>query len=245
MIYCCGGASDIGNYRENNEDSIYISSKQQNGVQLCFGLVCDGIGGMRDGEIASGLICERLGRWFEETDSYSGDFEELSNSLLRQIYKVNSTIIERMQVEDIQTGSTLAAVLAAESNFIALNVGDSRIYRISGKVMQISKDDVVLTSEKGNRVRTRLSQCIGNVPNIYVNTVTGVVDRGEAFIICSDGLYKHITDRKLVSAARWSSNDRSCEKGARRLIEYVKKKGERDNISAVILKCKSGRDFAG
>lgn len=241
MIYCCGGASDIGNFRENNEDSIYALSKIYNGVQLCFGLVCDGIGGMRDGEIASGLICERLGGWFEGIENYSGDFEALGNSLLRQIYQVNSVIIERMKVEDIQTGSTLAAVLTAGSNFIALNVGDSRIYRIRGKAVQISKDDVVLTEEKGNRLKARLSQCIGNVSNIYVNTVSGEVTPGEAFIICSDGLYKHITDRKLVSAARWASNDRGCEKRAQGLIDYVKKKGERDNISAVILKCTGRR----
>ncbi|MGN0638477.1 MAG: PP2C family protein-serine/threonine phosphatase [Huintestinicola sp.] len=237
MIYCCGGLSDIGNFRENNEDSIFFAQKVIGGVSVCFAAVCDGIGGMKDGEIASRMISEALAAWFDSITDYSGDFSSLSNSLLQKIYKINTAIIEKTQVEDIQTGSTIAAVLAADSDYFALNVGDSRIYRISGTVSQISKDDVVFVNVNENTVRTKLSQCIGNGTNIYVNTVSDKVKTGDAFVICSDGLYKLITESRLRSSARWIKNEKACVKNAAAMISYVKKKGEKDNISAVIIKC--------
>ena len=237
MTYCCGGISDIGNFRENNEDSIYWAEKTLGGYSVCFASVCDGIGGMKDGEIASGMISDALAVWFGALEDYSGDFTALCNSLLQMIYKINTAIIEKTQVEDIQTGSTIAAVLAAGDDYFALNVGDSRIYHISGNVSQISKDDVVIVNSSGNAVKTKLSQCIGNDTNIYINTVSDKVSGGDAFVICSDGLYKHITDSRLMAASRWIKNEKCCKRNAAAMISYVKKKGERDNISAVIVKC--------
>lgn len=241
MTYCCGGSSDIGNFRENNEDSIYYDEKIADGIPLCFAVVCDGIGGMKDGEIASRFIAERLRVWFDSIEAYSGDFSRLCNSLLQCVNRINSLIIERTKVEDIQTGSTIAAVLAADNEYFALNVGDSRIYHVSKKVSLISKDDVVIVNVSADKYRSKLSQCIGNAQNIYVNTTADTLNVGDAFIICSDGLYKHITDGKLKSLTKWVKNEKACCKNADAMIEYVKKKGERDNISVVIIKCLSGK----
>ena len=85
MTYCCGGISDIGNFRENNEDSIYWAEKTLGGYSVCFASVCDGIGGMKDGEIASGMISDALAVWFGALEDYSGDFTALCNSLLQMI----------------------------------------------------------------------------------------------------------------------------------------------------------------
>ncbi len=237
MVHCCCGLSDIGNFRENNEDSIFYGQKIIDGVSVCIAAVCDGIGGLKDGEIASGMITEGFEEWFGSISTYNGDFNNLSNSLLRKIYKINTAIIGKMQMEDIQTGSTVAAVLAAGSDYIALNVGDSRIYRVSDGIYQISKDDIILTKTNGNSVRIKLSQCIGNVPNIYVNIISDKASVGDTFIICSDGLYKNIADSRLKSFVKRINNEKTCRKKILKMISYVKKRGERDNISAVIIKC--------
>ena len=96
---------------------------------------------------------------------------------------------------------------------------------------------MVIVNSSGNAVKTKLSQCIGNDTNIYINTVSDKVSGGDAFVICSDGLYKHITDSRLRAASRWIKNEKCCKRNAAAMISYVKKKGERDNISAVIVKC--------
>lgn len=239
MRYCCCGVSDIGNFRSNNEDSIFYASKIIGGVPICFAAVCDGIGGLKDGEIASQMITEALADWFCSVSDYSGDFSSLSNSLLRSIYKINDIIIGKTQIEDIQTGSTVAAVLAADCDYIALNVGDSRIYRISKKarrVNQISNDDIILVNVNGKASSSKLSQCIGNVQNIYINTNLDKIMAGDAFIICSDGFYKNISEKKLRNSVKWVKSEKSCKKAILKMISYVKKRGERDNISAVMIK---------
>lgn len=226
-MICCGGISDIGNFRENNEDSIFYAVKTLGGIPACLGAVCDGVGGLKDGEIASGIISEQLGKWFGSIKD--GDFGALSNSLLQRINKVNAMIIEKTQIEDIQTGSTVAAVFAVGNDYMALNVGDSRIYMVSKGVAQISEDDVTMGGGK-------LSQCVGCKDNIYINTFQGTAVRGDAFIICSDGFYKTMTDKRLKSAAKHIKNEKSCKKKIEQMIAYAKKQGERDNISAVIIK---------
>lgn len=239
MRYCCGGVSDIGNFRSSNEDSIFYAYKIIGGVQICFAAVCDGVGGLKNGEIASQMIIKALEDWFGSVNDYSGDLSSLSNSLLRSIYKINNVIIEKTQIEDIQTGSTVAAVLAAGCDYIALNVGDSRIYRVSKKeckVSQISNDDVIRINMNGKPAAAKLSQCIGNVPNIYINTFSDKTSAGDAFIICSDGFYKNISEKKLRSSVRWINSEKTCIKEILKMISYVKKRGERDNISAVIIK---------
>ena len=64
MRYCGGGVSDIGNFRSNNEDSIFYAYKIIGGVQICFAAVCDGVGGLKNGEIASQMIIKALEDWF-------------------------------------------------------------------------------------------------------------------------------------------------------------------------------------
>ena len=234
MGFVCGGISDKGDFRENNEDSIFFGVRQAGDGQVCLALVCDGIGGLRDGEIAAGMITSHMQSWFNGFYS-SRSFEDICKLLLMNINMINTVIYEKTQVEDIQTGSTLAALLLWGDRYFAANVGDSRIYLVSNSVSMISEDDVV-TVNVGGTSRTRLSQCIGNSPNIYINNSSGDIDARTAFIVCSDGFYKRVTEAQMKKLCTHIKSEKDCIKNAGAGIAFVRQKGERDNVSCIIAK---------
>ena len=231
MNYIYGAFSDIGNVRPNNEDS-FFAGQCSTEVPIYIGIVCDGIGGLKNGEIASGAITAHISRWAAEL-SPDVTFEQATMSFLDQIYSVNKKICGYCKVNSIETGSTMSAVIISEDKFMAANVGDSRIYHISDDVVQITEDDVV--AAKGEK-RSALRQCVGFNEKMFVNTYYGKLVKNESILICSDGFYKHMDSKRIIkkcsSIRRYSNISRVIKKE----IERLKRVGERDNITAYIIK---------
>lgn len=130
--------SDIGKVRKVNEDSVGL---YQNQKQITLGLVADGIGGNRGGDVASAMVVQHLGYLFEEST-----FETVAQAyewLQKQVQVENDLLIQKgKQYPDLEgMGSTLVLILIDSANCIIANIGDSRGYRLrNNELQQISRD---------------------------------------------------------------------------------------------------------
>ena len=231
MKYIYGAFSDIGSFRPNNEDS-FFAGRCSTDIPIYIGIVCDGIGGMKNGEVASGAITEHISEWSAGLD-LNITFEQAAMSFLDNIYSVNQKICCHCKVNSIETGSTMSAVIVSEGRFMAANVGDSRIYHISDDIVQITEDDVVPANGKK---RSALRQCVGFNEKLFINTYYGRIEKKESILICSDGFYKRMDGKRIIKKCRSLHSYSNISKVIQKETERLKCSGERDNITAYIIK---------
>ena len=151
--------SDRGTVKKINQDSALYKQASTGNGDLMLAAVCDGMGGLRNGEVASGEMIKALAAWF---DNYlpllvkGGITDEvLVESLNRLITDEDERITEYGE-ENGECGTTLSAVIACGSRYLCVNIGDSRVYRITDP-----------EGSPGNRqkyIRTGTSSCSASVP---------------------------------------------------------------------------------
>lgn len=206
---------------------------------MCIGVVCDGIGGMKSGEYASTKMVEQFQQWWDSlksSDLSEYDFDRLTNDFKDQIHKANDQICRDSAINSIQTGSTLSGVIIVNNRFMTFNIGDSRVYLVNKSMIQLTSDDVTFVERRGN-IKSVLNQCIGHDQNIFINTTIGSVNNKDSFLFCSDGFYKLMKRNELIKKLYWSKRNNNMTKLCCSLINTIKQRGEKDNISVGIIKC--------
>lgn len=233
MKFIHGCFSDIGNCRPNNEDAILVRTAGTDG-HICMGVVCDGVGGMQAGEIASGMSVEALDNWAESLNSYTENenIEQLSMMMKKKIYEINEAVCRYSKVNHIKTGSTMSGILICGREYFTFNIGDSRVYHVKKHSEQLTVDDVRIVND-----RSVLTQCIGGTEKIYISTSYGAIVKNDSFIFCSDGFYKLMKPSEVISGVGKLYDEKNVESLCKKLINNVKKRGENDNISLGIIKC--------
>ena len=122
-----------------------------------FVVVCDGMGGLAKGEVASAALIRAFSDWFENEFPdilYNRRTEdginriELENELNALVIDVNHRIAEHGKQFHVAMGTTVALLLMAEGKYYTMNVGDSRVYRINGgNLLQLTKDQTFVQKE--------------------------------------------------------------------------------------------------
>ena len=170
--------TDIGIRKETNQDSICVKEAQTEKGNILLGIICDGMGGLEKGEVASATIVNTFSKWFENDLPYQLSSEnvlgEIEYSWERIIKEQNQSIAEYGRNHHIQLGSTITAMLFLEDGkYLIGHVGDSRAYRITDNEIEILTEDQTLvarevkmgrmTPEQAERDSRRnvLLQCIG------------------------------------------------------------------------------------
>jgi len=220
----------VGNVRKVNEDSLFADARR--GIWV----VADGMGGHRDGGVASAMITDAA-RALINT-------ERLSTQLSKQLAKINQTLADLAGGEDHNIiGSTVAALLAEGANFTCVWAGDSRCYLVrKGVINQISRDHTevqelvasgIITLEEARTWPRRnvITRAVGAARTLELDQVTGVVAAGDCFVLCSDGLTGHVTDAEILSSVTWSAPQPACEQ----LLALALERGGKDNISIIVV----------
>ncbi len=231
------GATDIGRVRKNNQDSIFYDES------LGLGIVADGIGGRKGGEIASSMVVNGLRKAFSAADSIR--HSELTPFLVNQIDRTNLSVVERgMRETEIQgMGTTLNCVVFNSGKVHIAHVGDSRTYLYYKKhIYQLTLDHSVGNFlERGWLPRSAVSsgakecalvRAIGLTERCEVDLYEMKLKPGQVFITCSDGLSGMISDRQLAKLI--TENIGALETLPKILIDAANKAGGRDNITVLI-----------
>ena len=229
------GISDVGKVRKHNEDSFL----QRPEVGLW--VVADGMGGHAKGDVASNMIVDNLKKVNEGTTlvKFIDDIED-------RLLTVNQKLIEKARASSKRStiGSTVVAMLAYDKYCIYMWAGDSRLYRCRNKEMvQITTDhsQVELYIEQGMITREEaqshphgnmITRAIGATEELYIDIDMQEMQRGDRYLLCSDGLTKHIHDYELED---YLKKGNTAEETCKALIELTLSRGAGDNVTAIII----------
>jgi serine/threonine protein phosphatase PrpC len=246
-----GKLSDIGQVREQNEDSLFTVQivLQHNEGQEPFGLfiVADGMGGHQKGEIASALAARTAAARILQ-DIYLAELNHTQGVIARPVNEVLIEAVEQANTEVQKVapdgGTTLTiAVVMGKSTYIA-HVGDSRVYWLNqGTLKQVTKDHSLVQRlvELGQETpegalvhpqRNVLYRAIGQGTSLEVDTYFQPLVPGSSLLLCSDGLWgpvKNDSLREIMNNA--ATPQQACEQ----LITMANKNGGEDNITAIVV----------
>ncbi len=222
--------------RGYNEDSLGSHSDSSGGVFV----VCDGLGGHALGEVASAAAVERI---ITDWDTSAENIKEL---LTERIDKANQTILELQEEKSAVMKTTVAAVAINESKAVWANSGDSRVYFIHDCELHAYTNDHSVAYKKyksGEITRDMIAtdedqscllRCLGNKdryqPEITESDVP--IEKGDAFLLCSDGAWEYIRDEEIViDFLKSETAEKWAELLLLRAMERIE--GGNDNISVL------------
>ena len=131
MRYMAAAVSDAGIIKKVNQDSLTVKIAQTPAGQVCMAVICDGLGGLSLGEVASGNVVRAFDNWFMN-EFLESDEEWTQNRIMNRwqeiITSMNQKIMEYGASHGVEMGTTLTVSLFLRDKFYAAHVGDSRLY---------------------------------------------------------------------------------------------------------------------
>lgn len=239
--------SNIGLLRSKNEDNflfghnININKEKRASFyqdEVCNGfLVCvfDGVGGGKDGEVASFIGAQRAQQIID-------DMAMVDDRVLINLYKnINEEIINYSNTKNIDfCGTTAISLLLNENTAKIVNVGDSKCFLIrKGQLLQLSKDhtdEEMLKSCGISNIKPSLTQFLGKSEEKleiepYINDIQTQSD--DIFILCSDGLTSEVSNDDICNIVNATENVEEINKN---LEEKIINKGARDNFTIITIR---------
>lgn len=251
MRFVATGDTDIGITKSTNQDSILIKHASFDEGEVLLAIVCDGMGGLSKGELASATVIRAFAKWFEEELPYelvNVDMNVIGGKWALMLKSLNLEIGEYGNSQQVKMGTTFTGILFVNDEYLIAHVGDTRVYHISNSMVQLTTDHTFVAREisKGNMTveqaktdkrRNLLLQCVGASENIEPQVLVGKTSGG-AYMICSDGFRHEITEAEMMESLNPVNlmNKEAMHSNVRYLINQVKERNERDNISVVLIK---------
>lgn len=137
MAYITSWYWNKGDFRKVNEDSFTLQRVRARKKELIFAAVCDGIGGLRAGEYASGLVAEQLTEWFYREGFWKmRSFfwtKRMKKRALDALLDMQEKLERCEREEKICSGTTVTMVFVRGRRFVLVHLGDSRAYQLCRK----------------------------------------------------------------------------------------------------------------
>lgn len=250
--YC----TNKGKHRKSNQDALAIIKATTASGESLIGVVCDGMGGYSQGELASKYCITKIVEWYKgrfsriarsssEDDWRNGVQTEL-NYLIKNI---NEQLVRYGKQKDIKIGSTITGIIFWRQKYLIFHAGDSRAYQIIDKIRQITADDSLvaqkvsegeMTEEEAKHFvkRNILTNCVGVSSGVSVKFYIGNYSDGECYLLCSDGFWHNLGNdeiEKYLLADQIASDD-VMQMYLQYLTNLVYERGEKDNASAIGVK---------
>ena len=256
MEYIATFHTDVGITKKTNQDSLAIKIIETKKGIASFGIVCDGMGGLAKGELASREVIMAFCDWFDNTfvdDAENGEFtEDRLISQWNEIIQLQNKRLGRYGEENrLQLGTTVTAMLMYEEQYYIVHVGDSRVYELSDKLSVLTKDQTFVAREiaagrmtyeqaKTDPRRSILLQCVGASPVVEPEFSKGVVKKDTTYMICSDGFRHEISEEEIMEKIGpvQAYDEDKMKFGCIYLTELDKNRGETDNITVVLIRTK-------
>ena len=228
--------------RPNNEDVVFTRFDPRYPL---IAAVSDGMGGHAAGEVASRISIEALDMWTREL------VDAPQNVLVDAFFNANAQVISAAESNRKLRGmgATLVAAIFYHDHFITANIGDSRLYLVSGdEIRQVTFDhsyvqELVrrgfLTAEEArNHPRKNvITRCIGTESSFEPDVFYTRWNPRDMVILCSDGLCDVLTEEDMLTFVKRETDlDALC----RVMADEAYRKGSADNISLVLVRNEGG-----
>lgn len=233
--------TDIGRKRKMNQDYVYCCTQAVGMLPNLF-IVADGMGGHNAGDFASRFAVEEFVRQIKQ-----GKGKTLIQTMEESVQNANRMLLEqaaeRPELKGMGT-TFVAATICGETMYVA-NIGDSRLYLISGEeISQVTQDHSLveemirrgeLRREDGrfhpnkNVITRAMGANVGVVPDFFEVCLR----QGDIILLCSDGLSNMMDDTEIFSVVKMHRED--VAKAGEELLRLANEYGGRDNISIVLV----------
>lgn len=230
--------------RTNQEDSLFPPFSKKPLSEDCY-ILCDGMGGHSAGEVASGAVCETMGRYVREHSREDGFFEE------KDFQEALDAAFDALDALDDgaerKMGTTLTFIKFHRGGCYVAHIGDSRVYQIrpsAKQVLFVTRDHSLVndliklgeltpeeakTSNQKNVITRAMQPHLERRPHADCVNLTDIRP-GDYFFLCSDGMLENTEDSDLVNIL---SMDRTDEQKIKILLGATKE--NRDNHSAFLV----------
>jgi protein phosphatase len=249
ITYEAFGFTDVGRVREHNEDSYHVD------MERGLFVVADGMGGHAAGEVASAEAIDQIvgmiRRRYDEVianarteDDYGAVCRVIESAIQAATYMVFG--MAEQDPAQRGMGTTISTMLIAHDMAFLGQVGDSRIYRCRNNVCeQLTEDHTlvnlhlksgVITAEQAKKVKygNMITRAVGVKDYVEVDTFQVPIERGDTFLLCSDGLSEYFPD---ASQLRPFLAEMEREPSVRALINVANERGGKDNITSIRIDC--------
>lgn len=253
MNYIVTANTDIGIAKSTNQDSLTVKVLNTAQGRMVFALLCDGMGGLEKGEVASASVIRAFDAWV------SGELPALCEAPLdEQVLKAqwerillsqNSAIKAYGAARGVRLGTTAVVMLLTDTHYYIMNVGDSRAYEVAEGLSQLTRDQTFVAREVSmgrmtpeqaevDPRRSVLLQCIGASEEVFPDFFVGQSRQNAVYMLCSDGFRHEITPAEIYGGFQPGAlmNEESMTRNTLQLIELNKQRMERDNISVILVR---------
>lgn len=229
--------TDAGKVRVRNEDA-FLDAPQQG-----LWAVADGMGGHQAGDVASRLIVASLAELPAQ-----GDFDQQLKGIRQCLHWLNRRLSQELTVtagrHDSIIGSTVVVLLIKGNRAACIWAGDSRCYLWrTQRLYQLSRDhslqqkmideqQVSAEQAKDHPAAHALTRAIGAAEQLALEVLELEVYPGDAFLLCSDGLYQGLGIDTLGAALSLAAPQVALE----RLFDSALRGCARDNLTAIVIR---------
>ncbi len=254
MRFLASAVTDIGISKKTNQDSVCMKiAETEKYGQVAMAVLCDGMGGLDKGELASATVIRAFCDWYDKDfpnmlNSFSWD--AVASEWTRIVKEQNYRISQYGKTINVSLGTTVTAMLFVGGRYLIVHVGDSRVYNLKKTVSQLTEDQTFIAREiKLGRMtpeqaaadprKNMLLQCCGASKNVEPQVILGKAEKESVYMLCSDGFRHVISDAEIYDCF---NPDRlkgiaAMETNSKYLINLVKSRNEKDNITVALIKC--------
>jgi serine/threonine protein phosphatase PrpC len=253
MQYIVGSGQSVGLQREHNEDALFtLSSVLSDGKsEETFGLfiIADGMGGHKNGEIASSVTARVVSRYIID-QLYNILTEPQLNTPALSVQEILTGAVNEAQKSVVQYapggGTTLTIALLLGNQLTIAHVGDSRAYFIlsDGKLQKITSDDSLvqrlvdlkeIKQEEADKhpQKNILLKAVGQPDPYQPEIFTMPIPDEAGLLLCSDGLWGVVSENRISEIVMSMKNPViACQK----LVAAANEGGGPDNISVIYVR---------
>ena len=233
--------TDIGSCRQENQDN-YCARQLVDGTG--WGLVCDGMGGAKAGDIASKMAVETFCAHLEQLRDLEGP-PPAADLRLAAAEDANRVVYLKAETDRdcVGMGTTLVGMILRGTTLWVVNVGDSRAYHITKQAIRritrdhsvvedlVAKGDLTPEQARNHPQKNLITRALGTARRVKADLFQETVAEGDYLLLCSDGLINEVTDQEIHREVLAGGTPQEI---CQRLMTRTLDSGAPDNVTVVL-----------
>lgn len=223
LQYRSAGRTHPGLARATNQDAFVDSATAR------LWAVADGMGGHRDGDVASRMVRDSLAAY-----APGATLEASIEDVRKRMSEVNQRLYAAAirPVDPVQSGSTVVMLLVRRSTCAVLWAGDSRVYRLrEQQLTQLTRDHTWAAQLNLDEADHSITRAVGGEDTLLMDVLQEQVRVGDRYLLCSDGLTRELAAAQIAQLLGIGDVETSTDA----LIEATLDAGARDNVTVVVV----------